>query len=184
MIFLSLDLEMAQPSGKIIEVGYCVGDTHAPVGEVMHKASYFVDPREPLSQEIIDLTGITDAMIAENNHPLWYAHEAMVTHAQGFGCSRNLITWGSNDGDCLRTQMGNPANFWFAPIVHDVKKVYQFVRQAKGLGTQSGLAKSMVKLGLQFKGKKHRAMDDALNTLFVAQFLTQKLKELPIEFKK
>ena len=42
--------------------------------------------------------------------------------------------------------------------------------------TQSGLAKSMVRLGLKFEGTKHNAMDDATNTFYIYRKLLEELK--------
>lgn len=182
MKYLSLDLEMNQPSGLIIEVGFAIGDLHAPVGTCDVAGSFLINPGEPLNPQIIKLCGITDEMLADTI-TLGQAHEALVIAALKFEVGRNLLTWGGNDGEYLKKKLPSLTNFWFAPTVMDVKKVYQFIRQAQSQRIQSGLAKSMAKCGLNFKGKKHRAMDDALNTLFMAQFLTQELKKNPLILK-
>jgi inhibitor of KinA sporulation pathway (predicted exonuclease) len=46
----------------------------------------------------------------------------------------------------------------------DTKTVYVTRRLALGLPYQGGLARSMTKLGLAFEGRKHDALDDAINT--------------------
>lgn len=185
MRYLSLDLELTQPICKIIEVGYAVGDLHDPVGTVLDQGSMLVDPKEPLTEFIVKLTGITDEMIQANPIELSAAHAALVEVALKYEVCRNLLTWGGDDGACLKRQLNltDPKTFWFAPTVMDVKKVYQFLRHAYGQKVQSGLAKSLTKCGISFKGKRHRAMDDALNTLFIAQFLTAELKRSPIQLK-
>ena len=53
-----LDLELNQPSGKIIQIGAVVGDTDN--GDILDRYRAYVDPGEPLQQFIIDLTGITE----------------------------------------------------------------------------------------------------------------------------
>lgn len=190
MISMFLDLEMNQPSGKIIEVGVCIGDTCAEIGQFIWKEQWLIDPHEPINtvkpNDIVGLTGITDQMIAENNSPIEVAHLAMVMMAQHHGCGRNLWCWGGDDADYLRMRVPveNNMNFWFAPTIYDIKKQYQFTRQAHGRGTQSGLALSLTKVGLAFVGKKHRAMDDAYNTLRMAQFLTKATSEVKIDWKK
>jgi len=56
-IFTSLDLEMAQPSKKIIQIGAVVGNI--VTGEILEKLSIIVNPKEQLTEFIINLTGIT-----------------------------------------------------------------------------------------------------------------------------
>ena len=187
MIYLSLDLELNQREiPKIIEVGYVIGDTQAPIGDVIRKRSFLIDPGEPITPEIVKLTGITDEMIATSvtTTSLECAWVNAVMDAQQLGCGRNAMTWGGDDMSCLRRQLGIAQDkSWFAPTVMDVKKVYQFIRQAQGRGTQSGLARSLGKVGLAFKGTKHRAADDAHMTLAMAQHLTTILKGVDFAFK-
>ncbi len=61
--FVAFDLETTGLSGQndeIIEIGAAI----VRGGEIVDKYQTFVDPRRKLSQKIIDLTGITDAMLA------------------------------------------------------------------------------------------------------------------------
>jgi len=53
MKLTSLDLEMNQPSGKIIQIGAVVGDT--ATGEVSHRLRIYVNPGESVAQMITDL---------------------------------------------------------------------------------------------------------------------------------
>ena len=56
-IFTSLDLELNQPSGKIIQIGAAVG--HLMTGEIIEKFSCFIKIDEALDERIIKLTGAT-----------------------------------------------------------------------------------------------------------------------------
>ena len=56
-IFTSLDLEMNQPSRKIISIGVVVGNIRT--GNILEKLNVFVNPREKLITRIKDLTKIT-----------------------------------------------------------------------------------------------------------------------------
>ena len=56
------------------------------------------------------------------------------------------------------------------------KTVVQAILTARGVKTQGGLAKSMNKFGLSFQGTKHRADDDALNTMRIYFKLLEILK--------
>src|SRR5690606_28491720 len=46
----------------------------------------------------------------------------------------------------------------------NVKMLHQFYSEIHGLNKSGRLSKCMNKYGLQFKGRKHNAVDDALNT--------------------
>ena len=56
-IFTALDLEMNQPSKKIIQIGACVGNIST--GQIFEKLSVFVNPQERISSYITNLTKIT-----------------------------------------------------------------------------------------------------------------------------
>ena len=58
--FLALDLELNQPSGKIIQVGIAIGDKNTRFEDYVVR-KWYIDPQEPISEFINDLTGITDA---------------------------------------------------------------------------------------------------------------------------
>ena len=60
--FLALDLELNQPSGKIIQVGVAIGDKNTRFEDYVVR-KWYIDPQEPISEFINDLTGITDADI-------------------------------------------------------------------------------------------------------------------------
>ena len=61
--FLALDLEMNQPSGKIIQVGIAIGSANDRRDQYITK-KWYINPNEPLDQFIIDLTGITQSDIS------------------------------------------------------------------------------------------------------------------------
>ena len=68
--FLALDLELNQPSGKIIQVGVAIGDKNTRFEDYVVR-KWYINPQEPISEFITDLTGITDADISANA----YSHE-------------------------------------------------------------------------------------------------------------
>src|ERR1700688_4220861 len=55
-IFTSLDLEMNQPSQKIISIGATIGNIKT--GEILDKLHVFVNPNEELNPFIVELTKI------------------------------------------------------------------------------------------------------------------------------
>ena len=68
--FLALDLELNQPSGKIIQVGVAIGDKNTRFEDYVVR-KWLIDPQEPISEFINDLTGITDSDIRAEA----YSHE-------------------------------------------------------------------------------------------------------------
>jgi DNA polymerase III alpha subunit (gram-positive type) len=166
MLFTALDLEMNQPSGKIIQVGACVGDLDS--GAILRRFNQIVSLDEPLNPFITQLTGITEERIAAEGQPLIGVYGALKKfHEQSF---MNPITWGGGDSVELLKQLGADTGGWpFGRRWIDCKTLFIARQLARGEKMQSGLAKAMTKCGLRFEGKKHDAADDAANTwrLFV-----------------
>lgn len=167
--FLSLDLEMNQPSGKIIQVGAVVGNLRT--GEIIDDLSVIVNPHETLNPFIIQLTGITPEMVT-HGATLTEAYEHLTHMYKSHGCFTNPITWGGGDSLDLKQQLGDSATNWpFGRRWLDVKTIFQFHQLARGQKLQAGLAKALTRVGLAFKGRKHDARDDARNTFLLAHHL-------------
>lgn len=166
MKILSFDLELNQdPSGaKIIEVGACIGDTDTL--EVLESYSAFVDPKQPLVEYIIKLTSITQSQV-EAGGTLTEAYRGMEALAQQYDCLRMPLVWGIGDGQALRRELPVEVEWSFGRRELDVKAVFQAHEMARGEKVQAGLAKALTRLGLSFKGRKHRAVDDAINTFLI-----------------
>jgi inhibitor of KinA sporulation pathway (predicted exonuclease) len=113
--FVTLDLEMNQPSGRIIEVGAVVGD--ALTGEIVDRLKFMVNPRESITPFITNLTGITDADVAGAG-TVYDAYEALKAMSLKWGASRTLLTWGGGDSIELRNQIAEEC-----PGVFDAPKV-------------------------------------------------------------
>lgn len=163
MNILALDLELNQnPAGaKIIEIGACCGNTET--GEVLEKYSAFVNPNETLEDFIIKLTSITQAQV-DAAGTILDAYQGMVNMAKQYDCLHMPLVWGMGDGHALRRELPETCQWNFGRRELDVKAIFQAYQMAKGEKIQAGLAKAMTKLGLQFNGTKHRAVDDAVNT--------------------
>lgn len=177
-IFTALDLEMAQPSEKIIQIGACIGNIST--GEIIEKLSVIVNPNEQLSDFIIGLTGITQEQV-DNGVSLEEAYLKFKEMHVRNGSHPMLIQWGGGDEWKLKSdlfQAGMNKEHWvFGRTTMNVKNVYQSYCLANGIKMQSGLAKSMTKLGLKFSGRKHNAEDDSINTLKIFMELLKKLNK-------
>lgn len=170
-MWLSLDLEMNMPSGRIIEIGACVGNLRT--GEVLDKFQIFVTPEEPLNPEITALTGITEEDLRMALHL-----PAAVACLQEFILANrpfiNPIVWGGGDSAAITKQMQETFPDYQSPFGRrwlDAKTLYVAKRLRDGKPPVGGLAKAMRYCGLKFEGKKHRALDDAANTFKMAHFL-------------
>lgn len=178
-IFASLDLEMNQPSGKIIQVGYVIGNIET--GAILLETEYNIKIDEPLDPRIILLTGITEEDQLAKGITLPEAYEKLKEYHTSYGAFRNCLTWGGGDSIELKEQLAikDDENFLFGRRWIDVKTVYLSYQIAKGNSMKSGLAKSLTKMGINFKGKKHTAKDDAKNTFIMYVELLKRLKNAP-----
>ena len=190
----ALDLEMNQPSGKIIQIGACIG--YADTRVVGPKFSVIIDPEEPISDEIAELTGVTQKRVNEESVLLIDGYKRLVDFFNQYQPFMNPLTWGGPDVVELKEQVviqqlrqeGEmdpdvfprefPKNWPFGRRWLDVKTVYIAYRMANGDTIQSGLARSMTKLGLAFDGRKHDAADDAANTIRVYFELLDRMKDV------
>lgn len=186
MIVMALDLEMnkkevinlqtgkTETTCKIIEVGVTVGET--TTGEVLETLSVIVNPHEELAPFIIELTSIQQEDV-DNGVSLLEAYEQVKALHKKYNCFCNPVVWGQGDPELLKTQLGSVVPGWIFGRRHiDTKTLYVSYRIANGSPIQGGLAKAMTKFGLAFKGKKHRAVDDSLNTFVFYCHLIKLLK--------
>lgn len=176
-IFTSIDLEMDQPGNEIIEVGACVGNLRT--GEILEEGRWYVKLDHPLNPMIVQLTGITDQLLAEKGVTLQEAYAGLTELHKKHGSHRNPLVWGQGDSPLLRKQLGisDLEAYLFGRREFDVKTLFQFWRFSQGEKLQSGLAKSLTKLGLAFDGRKHVARDDARNTFRGAHALLRKMRK-------
>lgn len=163
-LIVAIDLELNQPSNKIIQIGAVIGDLRS--GEVVSSFSIFADPGEQLSDEIVKLTGIQQSDV-DGAGALLDAYGALVEWMAPYSelRQREALTWGGGDTTDLFQQLGVPFDQWvFSRRWTDVKTVFSAWRMAQGRPWDGGLARAMTKLGLVFEGRKHNALDDARNT--------------------
>lgn len=183
--YFSLDLELnSKQDGttpRIIQVGVSVASPVMP--DDIKTFSWYLDPQEPITPFIQQLTGITDEIIKEKS----VSHQVV---AQELGniitenkCFVNPVVWGGggegNDATELKDEFRERGiDFpFFGRRVIDVKTLYVFNQMVQGKTPSGGLRKSMISYGLDFIGTSHRAEIDAENTLrFFFYFLNKQRK--------
>jgi len=191
--FIAFDLEMNQPSDKIIQIGAVAGNIDT--GEILETMSHLVKIDETLCTDssicdIPKLIGITDKMIEEDGIHLPDAYLHLANLRKKHNCHRNPIVWGGGDMPHLKSELINRFGmqfsegfgvnkelpmFCFGRRWFDVKSFFQMYVHMNGQSMQSGLRKSISRMGLEFHGRGHDAMYDAYNTFKIAHVLFSKL---------
>lgn len=179
-VVISIDLELAQPSNKIISIGYAIGNVKTQ--QVLESDDLFVKIDEPLTPFIVDLTGITDSLLEEQGTDLLTAYSKLVEAHDRHKSFINPITWGGGDTTAIFDQVkaisGNEIFVWpFGRRWIDVKTVFIANQMANEAGFKGGLSSSMRKLGLKFQGTTHRSKDDAINTFIMYCQLLKKFNK-------
>ena len=178
---IAVDLELNQPSRKIIEIGaVCF---QPDTGAVVDTFARFVCPNEDLNPDITTLTGIQKEDIAFAPH-IRTAAGHFSNFKQHHQANAIAITWGgagsnSNDVSLVykQSELENP----FVSRILDVKCVFQMLANTStaDMRQKCGLKKAcdILKIGwdLQY-GEPHRALADAYNTYRVYMFLSKCLK--------
>src|ERR1035437_5490268 len=101
-VFTSLDLEMNQPSGSIIQIGAVVGNI--VTGEILEKLCVNVKIDEEISPFITELTGITQEDV-NNGISLLEAYNLLAVLHLKYKSFCNAITWGGGDTQELFKQL-------------------------------------------------------------------------------
>lgn len=171
-VFCSIDLEMNQPSGRIIQIGACVGNLFT--GEIFARFSQFVDPYEAIHEDITVLTGIGRNEM-RGAVDLKEASMSFDSFCAVHGANQMALSWGFNDAAEINKQLGILSLFPKSYL--NVKNLFQFYSVANNQTLRGGLHNSMRRLGFPPEGPAHRADYDALNTFRFAHFLTKKLRE-------
>ena len=176
-IFTSLDLEMNQPSGKIISIGAVVGNIKT--GEILDRLHIFVNPRELISPYITELTKIKQSDV-DSAGTLEEGYNQLKEMHLKYQSYLTPITWGGGDTQELFMQLKeeNPEfqGWCFGRRWIDAKTLFISWRISNGQPLQGGLAKCMTKVGLKFFGQKHKSVDDAENTFKIYLKLLELLK--------
>lgn len=181
MKLMAIDCEFNQPSKKVIQIGaVCFQpDNRLIVEEFMT----YVNPGEPISQEIEQLTRITNAIMTETPHMnIVEAAKALTEFKHRLQINPIAIVWGagkSNDVRKIYEEAGvdNP----FKDRIIDVKAIFQTLANVcnNEMRSKVGLAKACHLTGIGWDarwGAPHDAQADAHNTMRLYMFLSHCLK--------
>lgn len=172
-----LDLELNQPSGKIVQIGAVIGDTQT--GEIVDRIRIYVNPGEPISEFITELCGITQDQIDSQGLTLDEAYIKLKKFHKTANFI-NPITWGGGDSQEIYDQLSEESKkkWCFGRRWIDAKTLFVSQMIAHQNKVESGgLQKSMKKFGLNFVGRQHDAQDDAENTFIMYQYMLSSIRE-------
>lgn len=174
-LIVSLDLEFNQPSKKIIQIGAVLCNLGS--GATLRWFSCFVNPEETLAPRITRLTGIQQPDV-DTAPGIGEAYQQLVDWLDMWHVDRPVavLTWGADDAAILREAVAKNTAWCFSRSV-DVKDPYIAWRASQHpwvvhFMTALGLLRPWIgdlercvrKLGMQFEGRPHNALDDAINT--------------------
>lgn len=155
------------PEESIIQIGAVVCDMRS--GKLGNTLSILINPGRPIDPFIVGLCGITDEMV-KDAVTLPEALEAFWIWVKEQNCGGNLSAWGSDIWEIKRaTDKAREAGVPF-PIYKirnmDIKAISQVFRVAlpQHAKARGGLRNSLETFGLEFQGRQHNALDDAINT--------------------
>ena len=168
--YFIFDLEMNQPSNKIIEIGYVVGDKK---GRIYEKGSVYPIIDEPITSYITELTGISQDMLdTPPEQVAGIINQVIKRHNP----SLKPITWGSGDVHQLLSQYPGISlhNRYL-----DMKTLYQMECIATNESTQSGLFRAASRRDIDTGTlAAHKAVDDAYVTYLLFVQYINKFKKL------
>jgi inhibitor of KinA sporulation pathway (predicted exonuclease) len=169
MNLLAIDIELNQKDGnpKVIEIGAVCFKSHT--GEILGTFQTYVDPKEPITEFIVGLTGVTDEKV-KGAPSITEAYFLLKEFHKKHRCFRNPVLWGSgvrNDANTIWTEAKVEEENFMGFRVIDAKTLYQSLRIYQNAKVKSGLKASCEELGIGWDGThgvEHGALSDAYNT--------------------
>lgn len=173
MNLVVFDLEMNQPSQKIIQIGAVT--LRLQQGDIVPLFSEIVNPGETPNGFITQLTGISTEDV-ESARPLDDALRIFWSKIRNIEGPVRIGAWGS---DCKKLYKDSAALGVAPPenlTGYDLRGIYKMYSLVSGNPVSGiGLAKVAKKLNVAFEGHHHNAYDDALVT---AKIMAQCLHEI------
>lgn len=177
--FLALDLELNQPSNRIIQVGVTLGSRMQSEEEWVVK-QWLLDPEEPIAEFITGLTGITNEDIASKAVPWDQMANELGLLIDTYKPFVNPVTWGGGDSvELLASLQERKIDFpYLGRRWIDVKTAHTFLALTNGKKPTGGLRSTMTHYKMKFMGEPHRADVDAYNTLRLFYRLMERQESL------
>lgn len=175
LLFLDLELNNPfTPEQRIIEIGYIIVSLDKGKFEPILHRILIVNPQQEIQPEIEALTGISTTL-AKSGTSLQEAYETLKADVIQYQVNRTCAQWGEGDARCLREELGlSEKDFIFRRRVFDIKTFFQLHTLLTRPGKLSkGLEGAVAYLGMEFVGKPHRALNDAINTFRVFEELSK-----------
>lgn len=174
MKFIAVDLELNQPSNKIIQLGASAFDTD--VGEIA-KFNEYCDPGEPINwgykcsetQTLGELLGPKFPRDTHMQPCTIYVLRRFWKWCKDNELGKKFVQWGGGDmeiifKECRGHNVRYPNHIY--PI--NVKQMYKYVWQpASKFPKAHGLQSASHCMNSKFLGQAHNAADDAFNTGWV-----------------
>lgn len=178
MNIISIDLEMNQPTGTIIQIGYVIADVKTRKLKI--SKSIIINTLEEIHPEIERLTGITQDDVDNSEYALSDAYRELCEDMNKFQVTKHPLQWGTDHFE-LRNQLNiSWEEYTFRRRAHDIKSLYQLYQMSKpNSKTISGLQRSLKQLDMEWDnkfGKPHDALADAYNTLLTYFKIADKMR--------
>ncbi len=178
MRIIIVDLELNQPSKKIIQIGATCIDVRN--GSLCGNFNTFVNPEEELSPFIMDLCGISQKDV-DSGDKLPNALMDFWDWTEKSGC-RNLAAWGSDVYWMTTSSAAHEVKYPHKLKSLNIKEMSTVMRTAlPATKSRGGLKSTMEAFGLIFEGKQHDALNDAVQAgrlLFFWKEEMRKMQEL------
>jgi len=169
MNLLAIDIELNQlnNSPKIIEIGAVAFKSHN--GLIIDTFHTYVDPKEPITDFIVNLTGVTDEKV-KGSPSIKEAYFLLEEFHRKHKCFVNPVVWGSgvrNDSNSIWKEADVEEPNFMGFRVIDAKTLYQSLCLYQNSKVKSGLNGSCSRIGIGWDDKygvSHGALADAYNT--------------------
>jgi len=176
MKLIVLDLEMNQPSQKIIQIGAV--ELQLSSGKIVPFFSEIVNPGEVPNGFISQLTGISTDDV-ENARPITQVLIEFWEKIAQIPQPYRLGAWGS---DCRKIYRDSKSLNIDVPeflSAYDLRSLCGIHDLIEGCPTKGlGLAKTANRLGLTFEGHHHNAFDDAWVTAKIVKACLREIQSL------